>query len=452
MIPCRDEAAAIPGVLAGLPEGWRAIVVDNGSSDGTADVAARLGAVVVHEPRPGYGAAVHAGVEAATAEHVAVVDGDGTFDLADLVPLLDEVRTGRVDMAVGRRRPVGQGVWPWHSRLGTLLLATIIRRRSGFGIHDLAPMRVSRRDALLRLGVEDRRFGYPLELMLRAADAGWSVHEVDVTYGRRAKGTRSKVSGSVRGTTRVMKDFARVWREVPRALSERRVLDAAPPAPVPHAPVLLVVAKAPVPGLAKTRVAASVGDEAAADLAAAALLDTLDTVGRAGRRLGADVVVAMTGDLDAAARAVDIRSALEGLRVVPQRGDDFAQRLVAAHHDADAGHGVVQIGMDTPQLDVADLEAAVDHVRHGRRVLGPADDGGWWLLGLPRVDDVDAVAAVPMSTDRTAELTEVAVGPCAHLRPVLDMDTWDDAVAIATTAPHTRLAHAVAQLTEGAAR
>lgn len=212
VIPCRDEAAALPAVLAGLPEGWRAIVVDNGSRDGTAEVAASLGATVVHEERAGYGAAVHTGVEAATADHVAVIDGDGTMLLADLVPMFDIVRAGGARMAVGRRRPVERGVWPWHARLGTELLATVIRRRSGFGIHDLAPMRVSRRDDLLNLGVEDRRFGYPLELMLRASAADWTVREIDVAYGHRAPGTKSKVSGSIRGTLRVIKDFARVMR------------------------------------------------------------------------------------------------------------------------------------------------------------------------------------------------------------------------------------------------
>lgn len=212
VIPCRDEAAALPAVLAGLPRGWRAIVVDNGSRDGTAEVAAGLGATVVHEERAGYGAAVHTGVEAATADHVAVIDGDGTMLLAELAPMLDIVQAGEARMAVGRRRPVARGVWPWHARLGTLLLATVIRRRSGFGIHDLAPMRVSRRDDLLDLGVEDRRFGYPLELMLRASAAGWTVREIDVAYGRRALGTKSKVSGSIRGTLRVIKDFAKVLR------------------------------------------------------------------------------------------------------------------------------------------------------------------------------------------------------------------------------------------------
>jgi glycosyltransferase involved in cell wall biosynthesis len=212
VIPCRDEAAALPAVLADVPPGWTVLVVDNGSTDGTADVARSLGARVVSEDQPGYGAAIHAGVAAARSEFVAVMDGDASMRMADLVPMLDLARSGAVMMAVGRRRPVGRGVWPWHARVGTALLATMIRRRSDFPIHDLAPMRVCRRSDLLALGVEDRRFGYPLELMLRAAEAGWTVREVDVAYARRATGTRSKVSGSVIGTARVVRDFAKVLR------------------------------------------------------------------------------------------------------------------------------------------------------------------------------------------------------------------------------------------------
>lgn len=212
VVPCRNEAGALPIVLASVPAGWRVIVVDNGSTDGTADVARSLGATVVSESRPGYGAAVHAGVLAAEAEYVAVIDGDASMRLLDLVPMLDRVRSGAATMAIGRRRPVSRGVWPWHARAGTKLLAGMIRRRSDFPIHDLAPMRVCRRDDLLALGVEDRRFGYPLELMLKAAEAGWTVAEIDVAYGKRAKGTKSKVSGSVTGTARVIRDFAGVLR------------------------------------------------------------------------------------------------------------------------------------------------------------------------------------------------------------------------------------------------
>lgn len=213
VIPCRDEAAALPLVLAAVPDGFSPIVVDNGSTDGTADVAHRLGATVVAEPRPGYGAAVHAGVLAASSEYLAVVDGDDSMDLAELPKLLTAVIDEGVTMAVGRRRPVGRGVWPWHARTGTTLLATWLRRSSGFGVHDLAPMRVCRRDDLLALDVRDRRFGYPLELMVKAARAGWTVREIDIAYRPRAAGTRSKVSGSLRGTSQVARDFMTVLTE-----------------------------------------------------------------------------------------------------------------------------------------------------------------------------------------------------------------------------------------------
>lgn len=210
VIPCRDEAPALPPLLARLPPGFSPVVVDNGSRDGTAEVARDLGARVVVEPTPGYGAAVHAGVLAATAGYVAVMDGDGSMDPVQLVPLLDDVASGRADMAVGRRRPVRRGVWPWHARAGNVLVLWWLRRRIGMDLHDIAPMRVAPRQALLDLGVEDRRFGYPVELLQRATTAGWRMSEHDIDYHPRAEGTRSKVSGSVLGTVRAARDFARV--------------------------------------------------------------------------------------------------------------------------------------------------------------------------------------------------------------------------------------------------
>ena len=210
VLPCRDEGPALEGLLPRIPAAYRVIVVDNGSKDDTAAVARRLGAAVVTEHRPGYGAAVHAGLEAATAEYVAFMDGDGSFDPVELAPLLADVRSGRAGIAVGRRRPAGTGVWPWHARLGNALVVAWLRHRIGMGAHDIAPMRVCRRQALLDLGVEDRAFGYPVELLQRAVAAGWRFAEHDVTYHPRAAGTRSKVSGSVSGTLRTARDFARV--------------------------------------------------------------------------------------------------------------------------------------------------------------------------------------------------------------------------------------------------
>lgn len=208
VLPCLDEAAALPGVLAGLPPGYRAIVVDNGSSDGSPEVAASLGAKVLHEPRRGYGAAVHTGLEAATADIVCFADADGSLDLADLPQLVSAVRRG-ADLAVGRRVPTGPGVWPWHARAGNVVLATLLRSR-GLPVRDIAPLRAADRRALLGLGVADRAFGYPLELLIKAQRAGWRVREFDVRYGERAKGTKSKVSGSARGTLRAVRDFGRV--------------------------------------------------------------------------------------------------------------------------------------------------------------------------------------------------------------------------------------------------
>ena len=210
VLPCRDEAPALAGLLAKLPWGFRALVVDNGSRDGTADVARGMGARVVDEPQPGYGAAVHAGLVAATAEYVAVMDGDGSMDPGDLVRLLEHVRDGSADLAVGRRRPTRSGVWPWHARLGNILVLRWLRHRLDLPLHDLAPMRVARRQMMLDLGIEDRRFGYPVELLQRAAAAKWRFVELDIDYHPRAAGTRSKVSGSVTGTLRAARDFARV--------------------------------------------------------------------------------------------------------------------------------------------------------------------------------------------------------------------------------------------------
>lgn len=212
ILPCRDEAPALRTLLPRVPEHYRVIVVDNGSRDDTARVARQLGATVVLEERAGYGAAVHAGVEAATAELVAVMDGDGSFDPAELDPLLADVVEGRADLAVGRRRPVAKGVWPWHARAGNAAVVRLLRRRIGLAVHDIGPIRVCRREWLLDLGVTDRRFGYPLELLHRATVSGARITEHDVSYHPRAAGTRSKVSGSVRGTLRTTRDFWAVVR------------------------------------------------------------------------------------------------------------------------------------------------------------------------------------------------------------------------------------------------
>ncbi len=209
VLPCLDEAAALPWVIGRLPLGYRAIVADNGSTDGSPDLARSLGARVVDARPKGFGAACHAGLLAATDDIVCFLDADGSLDPQQLPRVVAPLLAG-ADLVLGRRRPTARGAFPLHARLGNRELARQLRRRTGYDLHDLGPMRAGRREALLSLGIEDRRSGYPLEMVGRAARQGWTVVEVDVDYLPR-KG-RSKVTGTVRGTVGAVQDMSRVLR------------------------------------------------------------------------------------------------------------------------------------------------------------------------------------------------------------------------------------------------
>ena len=207
ILPVLDERAAIPWVLDRMPAGYAPIVVDNGSADGSGALAARLGAQVVHEPRRGFGAACWAGLSAARSEVVCFMDCDASLDPAQLPRVADPVAGGRADLVLGARAPE-PGAWPLHARAANALLAAELRRRAAVPLRDLGPMRAAGRDALLALGLRDRRFGWPLEMVLLAAAAGWRIDEVTVRYRPRAG--RSKVTGTVRGTVRAVRDMAAV--------------------------------------------------------------------------------------------------------------------------------------------------------------------------------------------------------------------------------------------------
>ncbi|MEV6806367.1 glycosyltransferase family 2 protein [Streptomyces sp. NPDC051132] len=213
VLPCLDEAGALPWVLDRIPAGWRALVVDNGSTDGSAGLARALGATVVHEPRRGFGAACHAGLAAATADVVCFCDCDASLDPALLVPFVREVRDGDADLVLGRRRPVRRGAWPVRARAGNAALTRLLRRRTGLRLHDLGPLRAARREPLLALDLGDRRSGYPLQMVVRAADAGWRITEHDVPY--RPRTGASKVTGTWRGTWQAVRDMSRVLAESP---------------------------------------------------------------------------------------------------------------------------------------------------------------------------------------------------------------------------------------------
>jgi glycosyltransferase involved in cell wall biosynthesis len=206
VLPVLDEREALPWVLSRMPAGYDPIVVDNGSRDGSGALARRLGARVVAEPRPGFGAACFAGLVAARAEVVCFMDCDASLDPRDLPLVADPVIDGAADLVLGARRGAG----PLHARLANRLLALELRRRTGARLTDIGPMRAARTEPLRELGLVDRRFGWPLEMVLRAACAGWIVREVPV--GHHPRRGRSKVTGTVRGTARAVRDMSAVLR------------------------------------------------------------------------------------------------------------------------------------------------------------------------------------------------------------------------------------------------
>jgi glycosyltransferase involved in cell wall biosynthesis len=210
VLPCLNEARALEWVLSRVPSGYHAIVVDNGSSDGSADVARGSGATVVTERMRGFGAAVAAGVAAATAPTVAICDADASLDPAELPRLVAMLDDG-ADLVLGRRVPTHRSAWPAHARLANAWLSRRIARVTGVRVSDLGPMRVAHSEALRNLGLRDRRSGYPLEMVLRGAAAGWRIVETDVSYAPRIG--RSKVTGTARGTVTAVHDMSRILRE-----------------------------------------------------------------------------------------------------------------------------------------------------------------------------------------------------------------------------------------------
>jgi glycosyltransferase involved in cell wall biosynthesis len=213
ILPVLDEAAAIPGVLAAMPPGYRPIVVDNGSEDGSAALAAECGAEVIAEPRRGFGAACFAGLSAAQDEVVCFMDCDGSLAPGDLPQVVGLLECG-TDLAIGARQ-AARGAWPVHARVANRVLAFELRRRTGLALADLGPMRAARRLDLLGLDLRDRRSGWPLEMVVKAAAAGWSIADTPIPYAER-KG-RSKVTGTVRGTIGAVADMSAILREIETA-------------------------------------------------------------------------------------------------------------------------------------------------------------------------------------------------------------------------------------------
>ena len=212
VLPVLNEAGNIAWLLERMPVGYRAIVVDNGSSDGSGDIARSFGATVVDEPTRGFGSACWAGLQACRDDVVCFMDADGSLDPLVLPYVAGLVARGDADLVVARRI-ADRGAWPLHARLANRVVAAQLGRRTGVRLHDLGPMRAVGREALLGLGMEDRRSGWPLEMMIRAHRAGLVIREVALPYHRRQSG-KSKETGTVRGTVRAVVDMSRLLRSL----------------------------------------------------------------------------------------------------------------------------------------------------------------------------------------------------------------------------------------------
>ena len=201
IIPALNEAESLPSVLTEVPSSVvdQVIVVDNGSSDSTAEVARLAGAQVVAEPRRGYGFACAAGAAAADGEVLVFMDGDGSFMPAELAALLGPALTDEADLVLGSRLRANAAHMPAHQRLGNVLFVWLLRLRFGLDLTDLGPFRAIRRDVLAALGMRERTHGWPLEMIIKAAQGGRRIVEVPVTYRPRRAGV-SKVGGTIGGS------------------------------------------------------------------------------------------------------------------------------------------------------------------------------------------------------------------------------------------------------------
>jgi len=380
VIPALNEEAALPGVVARIPE-WvdRVYVVDNGSTDRTAHAARAAGALVVSEPRRGYGRACQAGIVAAECDPelapdvIVFLDADGSDHPEQMDRLVDPLVNGCADMVIGSRTrgTLAADAMTAPQRFGNMLAPAMIRWLWGERYTDLGPFRAIRASALRSLRMDDNTYGWTVQMQIRAARRGLRSLEVPVDYGRRRAG-QSKISGTVRGVLKAgTKILACVAQEYlwPSNLTggDRESLG--------------IFAKYPEPGRAKTRLIPALGPQGAAALHKQLVRHTLNGVGEL---LGLREVEAQIWTAGADPRAFADRFGTP-LPCVAQRDGDLGQRMLAAFREMlRASRSGVIIGTDCPDLSAGLLDLAFEALHTADVVLGPASDGGYYLIGLKR--------------------------------------------------------------------
>jgi rSAM/selenodomain-associated transferase 1 len=457
IIPALDEERSVGAVIKAIPRDivGEVIVVDGGSQDATREVAHECGAWVVSEPLRGYGRACARGVSEAHGDVVVFIDADGASDPQDIRALVAPIAEGSADLVLGSRlgpghsAPVPSAAMPFHQRAGNRLAALLIRVRHGVPVTDLSPFRAVRRRMLLALPIEDLTFGWPTEMIVRAARAGWRIDEVPVSCRPRSGG-RSKVSGTLRGATLASAHILGAilgpgWIGGPKAAGSPK-----PGTPIPRAPVVVIMAKQPVPGMTKTRLCPPLTPGEAAELYEALLRDTIDMVSSL-RGIGMAVAVSPMSAVGHMGRLVP-----PGARILAVEGADIGECLRGAMGllFSDGFTRVLAVGSDGPTLPAEYIERAAALLDVNDVVVGPAEDGGYYLIGLRRPQP-RLFEGIAWSTAHVAAQTLVraaALGlTAARLPEWYDVDTPADlerlraelATLPGATAPGTRafLAH-----------
>lgn len=408
VVPAWNEAVAIADVVRGLRRAGACCVyvVEPGSSDGTAAVAREAGAMVLRESRRGYGRGCLTGAAAAAgAGHdlIAFLDGDGSCDPADLASLAAVGTQAGADIVLGRRVSVEAGALAWHAQVGNRLMATMLRARSGRTVHDLPPFKLARTDALESLGLDETGYGWTAQLVGRAlTHPALRVVEVPVAF-RVRRGGQSKVSGRLGASSRAA-----------RAMLEQGLAGTRPRG------LLVLMAKAPLAGHSKTRLEADLGPGAATGFWTACLRDAGAQLRRAAGELGL-AAAAMT---PSAADAIEVRR-LTGLPALAQRASGLGQALLEVSELP--APFTVAISADAPTLPLGHVRAAVQELRRRHAVLGPGEDGGYYLVGLrsgyPAGRRRLAFLEAPMGTANSLEHTVRALPGAALAAPWPDVDT-----------------------------